>query len=682
MPFQYDHKTVAVRLEEVVPRFWNHLNSLQKELQRYKEKSFGIKRVQIGGNGRELLIDFDSLPENIRTALGDPRKTNHPLERYFEFDPEALRYYGKFERAGNGLKPEEQDKYVINASVLNALAQLEQERIRLRISMKNPSPTKGLIESLRTDAESFQNSLLTKYQCQHTLPASGRFKEAYRAYKSAAEPNEAYYTLIKDPEGKAVQNARKVDNQIEMLLNAIFQNQSHKPTPTDVSKQYAGFLSGYVEVYNADTGELYDPKDFKKLSPSTVINYLNKWENKIATHGKRSANRQVYMNTFKPHHQMDLPELAGSMISIDDRQPPFWYDKGQRAWFYIGMDVASHCITTVVYGKSKEGLIVDFYREMVRQYAAWGYNLPLELECESSLNSSFRNTLLRPGAMFENVRIEANNARGKYIERAFGSLRYEVEKEAFGWIGRPHAKREANQTAPGQNTIIPFDQLIEARMHDLATWNNMPHPENPEISRWDYFTQRQNPETKPTNWEAILPVIGHKTESSCKLGFVNLQGKKRAIAKNGQILTGESLIKMMKVLEGKSVDVYWLDAKDQTVLKALVYQDNRLICEVMEMPRYNRAIAERTPECHAAYTLQSSYVATVEAFGKSQKNKIENVQIIDRIPKTVNSNFSFSNMPKPYKPTQEAAHVYEDDQEDDLVMVPVSRPSWRDNFTI
>ena len=94
---------------------------------------------------------------------------------------------------------------------------------------------------------------------------------------------------------------------------------------------------------------------------------------------------------------MEMPKLAGSIISIDDRQPPFWYDKGKRMWFYIGIDIASRAVTTFVYGKSKTGIILDFYRQMVRNYHELGLNLPAELEAESALNSSFKNTFLQEG---------------------------------------------------------------------------------------------------------------------------------------------------------------------------------------------------------------------------------------------------------------------------------------------
>ncbi|WP_264520356.1 hypothetical protein [Flavobacterium sp. N1994] len=681
MPFTWENNKVAVEPSELIPQFWNTLGALQKQLRRDENKTYGIKRLQLGGKGRRLLIDFDTLSKTQQEKLGDPRKVNHPLESFFKFDADAVRYYAKFKREnGSYLSAEEQERYIINASVLKAVVALEEARTQERIKMRGS--LSGLTETLRLDAISFQNSLKVLHNVEHTLPTSPRFKEALKNFKKSDE-NGGYYSLIKDPKGTKALNALKVDSNVEMLLNALFKNQLHKPTPTEVARNYEAFINGYAEVYNEDTGELYDPKGFPSLSQSTVISWINKWENKIATHKARSGDRQKFIGAFKPHHQMDLPTFAGSLLSIDDRQPPFWYDNNRnRAWFYIGIDVASQCITSVVHGKTKEGIILDFYRQIIRNYTEWGLCLPSELECESSLNSSFKETILRPGAMFDNVRIEANNARGKYIERMFGKVRYGLEKENLGWIARPGANSEANQSSSTETKIIPYDQLINDRMLDLEKWNNMPHPTEPTMSRFDYFLAKQHPELKPTNWEAILPHIGFKTETSCQVGYVSLQGKKRAIAENGGILTGEALIQKMKIIEGKELDVYWLDGNDGNVLKALVYLKGttKLVCEVMELPRYNRATLERSTEDDAARQLQSSYVASVEAFCRQQSNRIENIQIKDNTPKTVNSNFQFSTI-KRYTAPDEPAQVFSNDIEDEneLVPVPVAN-SWRNQY--
>lgn len=678
MPYQYSHNVIAVELDEVVPRFWTNLKCLQVEISRYQDKPFGIKRLQRGGNGRKLLIDFDSLKKEVQDALGDPRRTDNPLESFFDFDADAVRYYSRFKRSGNKLEADEQERYIINASVMKSAIKLEQARTQERIKLKGS--LRGITATVVKDVENFNNTLKVKHEVVHNLPASEKqFKKLLNACKL-----DLYFPLIKDPEGNKAKNALRVDDKTEKLLNAMFKNQLHKPTPTEIARQYDGFLNGYVEIYSEDTGELYDQKDFKTLSTATITKWINKWENKLATHKARSGDRQVYMGNFKPHHQMDLPKLAGSIISIDDRQPPFVYNtKGDRAWFYLGVDIASRAITTIVWGKTKEGIIVEFYRQMVRNYTQWGFCLPYELECESSLNSSFKDNLLRPGAMFQEVKIEANNARGKYIERINGKLRYEMEKGSAGWLARPTAKSEANQLSGAKKQVIPYDILINERLLELEKYNNMAHPDNAKISKWNYFEQNQAPNLKPTNWEAILPVIGHKTTTSCNVGYIRLQSQKRAIAEDGKILTGEALIQKMRIIEGKEFDVYWLDGNDGEVLKALVYLNNRVICEVMEMPRYNRAKNERTDDTHdAALQLQSAYVASVDAFEKRQRNKFEKVGIVDNTPKTVNTKFRIPNL-KRFEPTEEPVEVFaDDDQDEDLVYTPkpTNAQGWRSNF--
>jgi hypothetical protein len=680
MPFQYSDKIVAVEIKELVPTFWNQKNLYQK-LWLQKENPFGIKRLDGCFKDGIGLIDFDTLPKYIQETLGDPRKTNHPLEPFFDFDADAVRYYSRFKRDnGSYLTPEEQEKYIINASVMTAVVKLKHARTQERIKMRGS--LKGITETLRNDVISFQNSLkLMTPKKEHTIPPSLRFKQYLKDFE-----DNSYYSIIKDPKGTGKENARKVFEPTEKLLNSLFAKQLHKPTPTEVAKTYDGFLNGYVEVYNEITGELYDPKDFRSLSKGTVISYINKWENKLANHKLRSGDRQVYMGNFTPSHQMDLPVYSGSIISIDDRQPPFWYDKNRkRAWFYIGVDIASQCFTTVVYGKSKEGIIVDFYRQMVRNHTEWNLPIPNELECESSLNSGFRDTLLRNGAMFQSARIIPNKASGKYIERMFGKVRYDVEKSEIGWIARPKAKSEANQASSTPTTIIPYDDLINQRMLEIEQWNNTPHPTNKNISRFDYFLQNQHPDIKPTNWEAILPVIGYKTETSCQVGYVSLQKIKRAIAEDGKILTGELLIQKMKMIEGKELDVYWLDGNDGNVIKSLVYLrgTTRLICEIMEMPRYNRASIERTPEQAEARILQSSYVASVEAFCKQQTQKLDKIGIIDNTPTIINSNFKFSNLKRYEAKEDTPAHVFPDHDDDDnteTITVQSNITSWRQQF--
>ena len=549
---------LVVTKEELIPDFWNTYNALKVQLHRHKNLSYGIKRHQVGGNGRQLLITFDSLPSHIREALGDPRLADHPLERFYQIDPEAYDYYYDFERPGYGhLKPEEAERYITNASVFTALVKLEAER-RTEREIKRGS-TKGVLKTIYNDSVTFQEILKGKYNSEHTLPSNERrFKQKYKEFKK-----NGFITLIKDPEGNAISNAKKVCESTIELLNNMFATQSHKPTTTEIFKQFTGFKSGTVELINNVTGEMYNPEDYKGLSESTVRSYLSQWENKVGNYATRSHDRQQFMTQFIPYDRMEQPVYSGSIISVDDRNPPFMYKDGktgQRVWFYIAVDLASMAITAWTHAKSKADLMPEFYKDVVRSYHTWGTPLPHGLECESSLNSSYKESFLKNGAMFQDVRIEANSARSKRIENIFGQIRYHLEKAREGWIARPFAKSESNQqdqTAPKH--YLTYEEIVENCLHDIQTWNNMEHNKQKGVSRWDYFMQNQHPELEATKYKNFLPTLGNHTETSCKAGIVKLQYGEYLLGRDGRISTGEDLISIMKQVEGKGFDVYWLD---------------------------------------------------------------------------------------------------------------------------
>ena len=661
-PYEYHNGKLGFKISFLISDKCQHERSLK--LVKYKTLYKRInsataqeKQLRKPSPFHPTLILFDSLSFHwqalIKEAFGPaPEEIRRTFfSKLYEQDAAAFRFYSQKYTEGTErrrLTPEKVIEYTANASVLNTVRIAKEKRRSLRKEMN--SSCANIWEILSTEVNNFT-------EAPHTLPLSpDGLRKKFDAYEKGG-----YKSLVDGRRNN--KNAQKVDDRIVKLINDLFAGQNYKPTATDVSRMYEGFLGGYVEIINRETGEQYQATEFPKISQSTIINYLAQWENTIATHQLRGGNRQINLGKFTPPHHMELPILAGSLLSIDDRQPPFYYDKGKRAWFYLGFDVASGCFTAFVYGKSKEGIIREFYRELIRNYTEWGLNLPYELECESSLNSSFKDTFLHPGAMFQKVRIEANNARGKYIERVFSEVRYGVEKKAIGWVARPKAISENNQAAPGQNVIIPWDILIQSRLKEIEDWNNSAHRSNNGQSCFEYFLENQNPDIPETNWISILPHLGNITPSSCKVGSVQLQNEGRWLAEDGKILLGEELIARMKRIEGNDVTVYWLDGHDGSVLKALAYIGDEYICELLPPPPYNRAQAEQTEQCIKNREIQSKYVASVEAFAKVRKNEVDKVLVIDNQPKTLNRKFVIPGL-KTYQTRETPVETIEQEDED------------------
>ncbi len=648
-----DISKVGVTVAELVPDWWPSYEALHKKIKREANFDYGIRRLQRGCKSCEMMIDFDTLAREIQEALGDPRKCSRIMEKWFRWDGEAVRFFNDFTfESGGYLSDKHKNEFILNASVLKAVHTYKEEHI-IEKSKKNRKAT-GLYGFMAREATLFQEVLKVKHGgIQHTLPSTDRnFRIVYDKFfqKTNYNGKDYDYAYAELVDGRLKnENAKVVNNKIENLLNSLFGKAGGKPSKIQVARRYQAFTEGLIDVVNLETGEQYNPADFETLSDRTITKWLSKWQNRIATHHLRSSDRPKLRTAYITPTDMDRPTFAGSLISVDDRQPPFEYAPTKRLWLYNALDVASDAITATVYGETKEGMILDFYRQILRNYTQWGVSLPLELEAEKSLNSSFVDTFLKEGAMFDWVRLEPNNPRGKRIENTNKQFRYGVEKEHAGWKGRPFAKDEANQALANdgeyaEKRYVPYDQLVQQSLIDIEDWNNSPHPVKPEMSRWDYFMAHQNPNLHPTNWKAILPHLGYKQPTSCNVGRFRLQGLNMMIGDNGSILAGAPLIERLKTVEGQDVTAYWLDSNDGGILKALIYIDDTYICEAIPTPKFNRARSERNQEDDINLQLQQKYIATVEGFLKERKGTIDAVLVDDQRPTTINRNFEMPGL--------------------------------------
>lgn len=646
-PYEKHENQLGVRLSYLISdKDRKHPNSVSvasyEAIAKRARRSPGFRLKEGRGPGNEALISWNCLPENwqsvCRERLGNPEKDYNPLLKFFSISPDAKAFYDNFQFDNHEyLTQKQRAQYTINASVMEAIIGLRSERVSQRKS--RGGNVRGIWDALAKDVVAFQDHLKGMGQKKHTLPSSSkRLKMRHDNFLKFK-----YDSLIDGRNNNT--NAQIVTPQMLKLWMDIYAGQrNRKPTYIEVSMRYQAFLDGELDIINNETGEIYDREDenLKPASESTIYSYQSAWAQRSVTHALRSGDRQKFKSAYEPWHKLNQPNFAGSIISIDDRQPPFEYAAGKRMWFYNAIDLGSEAFTTWVYGDTKEGIILEFYRQMVRNYTNWGLNIPYELECEMSLNSTFKDNLLENGAMFQKVRIEANNARGKRIEAYFRQLRYNFEKDEDGWIARPFALSESNQKGKAPVPIIPKSEIIQKGLRAIERWNNTLHSNqelHPGLTRWEVFTEKQHPELKPTNWSGILPHIGFCTDSSMHLGRITLQGKHRVVGFDGEVALGDKLINIMKRIEGKQVKVYWLDDNQGQVLKSLVYDmEGNLICELLGDLAYNRSTLEQTDEDHRNRELQSSYTASVQGYISQNAQEIDTITMIEK-PKVVEKKF-------------------------------------------
>lgn len=599
-----------------------------------RHRDFRLKQGR--GFGNEALVRFAALTNEEQQVLvakwGSPQKTAHPMEAYYELDGAARAHYDRYVfDDGQFIKEEQKLRYTINASVLNALAKMQAARLTDR---KKKHGSTRIWPSLMNDVRTFNEVLREKYGYVHSLPNSEKLRQKLKDYLK-----NGYDTLI--PGYHKNNNAQLATPlMIELWTNIYAGQKGKKPNHVEVWAIYNRFLQGQIDIINDATQTPYDfnHPDFKVVSDKTVYRYQTSWEINIATTSKREGNAQVFKKMI-PHHQRSRPQWAGALITVDDRQPKFEYAPGKRIWAYMGLDVGSTAFTCWVFGDTKEGIITDFYKEMARAYERHGKNLPYELEGERSLNSSFEKTFLQNGAMFQKVRIEANNARGKIIERYYRDIALMMERQVPGFKARPFARTDAHRPGQGKQIYYTKQEIVQIALRVIWEWNNMPHPNqelHPGMSRWDVFMDKQHPEmvNYPTNWAGILPYLGKEEQSSMSSGYIRLQGKQRKVGNNGKVAIGNELINIMRQIEGKKVLVRWLDDAKGNVLKALVYTpDNKLVCELINDTTYNHAKLEREDD-DEQLIINSAYQNTVTSFYKKAAKRIDSVTIVINEPTT------------------------------------------------
>ena len=624
-----------VTKDDLIPDFFPSWDALKKKLYRDAKRPTGIRRIRRGGgSGGEVLIDFDTLPADVRSRLDDPRKVDCILERYFFVDAEAVRFFSSKRIGRYGyIAQARQDAYVLDAGVLQAAIRLRAAHVHELVSRHGS--LKNTDRYISAEVNLFNELRRTRQLPLHTLPTHHlRLRDKIRRFEA-----EGYESLLK---GYNNRNAQAKIDRTNRLLNSMFIKKDN-PTQKEVYRLYSSFLCGEVEVINPETGEMYDPSLYAPLGERTVTSFLSSWRERVATHLKRSADRQQYMARYEPSQKLAHPKFAGSILSIDDRQAPFVYDRnGSRVWFYMGIDLGSECFIGFVWGKEKNAsFLIEFYREVVRNCAEWGLAVPAQLECESHLNSLLKESLLKPGNLFEYVDIYPNSAHSKRIERYFEALRYGEEKKMEGWIGRPHARSESNRTSQEDKKIIPFDVIVGQCLKEIEDWNNSPCSIYPDKTRFEVFCEKQHPDVKPVNWRGILPHIGEWTETSCNHGQVRLNGDLFLLGDEGSVCTGEKLLELMNLVEGKAIDVCWLRGHKGQVLKALVCLDGRCICEAVPQPVAYRSRLEARSDPDAAQNMElvERYKNTIRGWARRHKNEIERLVVVDKRKKTLNDKF-------------------------------------------
>ena len=567
-----------------------------------------------GGKGNCAMVVVESLP----TPYLDQVKEKHPCANAvlllcwnlsnYELDQAAVTYFIDWASRQRSDKASDElaQKYAVNASVLNTCIRLYNRSRDYRRLMGEKYNWDMMATTIETLREEFG----------HDLPASTlRFRKKVNEYKQCG-----YECLISGKFGN--QNKRKTtykDERLVMSLRVL----PNQPYGSDVHEMYIQFVCGELEVWDFETGEIFDPDDFvdkngnpKELSKSTIRNILNKPSNKLLVeHSLRSYT--TFMHEQMPHMHRHGGEWALSQITMDDVDLPRRMKGNEYVHAYYAYDVVSQCRIGMAYGRGKDdALVVECFRDMFRLIARHGWGIPAGIEVEQHLMIKYKNGFLKADEVFKFVHFCApQNSQEKYSEPLNGSFKTTIAHKNHEGVGRWYNKgaRRVDQKKISDSSnhtwedkkYYTFEELVADDIADNREWNHSPHPNQkkyPGMTRWEVLVAKINPTLRPFDSLTLSRYIGEKVETSIR------RNSTVRVAHEDWWISGPEVLEELEPNNSK-VTAYYLPDEEGKPMDIYLFQGDRYIDKVRPIKTYNRVIAEQTDEDVANYIEQQKYVS-------------------------------------------------------------------------
>lgn len=448
-----------------------------------KVKEQKLRILQRGGNGRKVLIDYNSLPQQIREVYNQryPDAEQQLKQRYMSdllrTDSKAIEFYRKYELAdGSHLTDKNQADYVLNAQVMNEMIRVENE---MKASHNKSGRThKTLVwETVLGTCAKLRNNY------QHTLPNNpARLREKYNAYK-----REGYAVLISRKVGN--QNTRKIGPMEGRLLLKLKRSKLPVYNDAQIFDEFnrRAVMKGLTPIKSMTTlrNYLYDPA-VEPLWHAAVFG-MQSWKSK-------------YSSLMKTR----LPQMRDSL----------WYSDGTKLNLYYKNEAGKMCTTSVyevmdAYSETFLGYDIAPGEKFDSQYRAFCMAVevvgvrPYEIVND---NQGGHKKLAAQGFFDKIAILHKNtmpyNGQSKTIESAFGRFQSQILHKLWYFTGQ-------NITTVKKNSH-PNLEFIEENAYALPTleemkqiykecrdeWNNAAHPST-GIARIDMYRMSENPETTP-----------------------------------------------------------------------------------------------------------------------------------------------------------------------------------------
>ncbi|MGJ1328512.1 hypothetical protein [Sphingobacterium multivorum] len=640
-PYEYYNGKVGVRLSFIVSdddrRHHDSISIFSYSAYEKRARRIEDFRLRKGlGRGNDVLITFSKLSyleqQLVIKSFGDPDEVTpkYQFKSFIQPDDKALVFYSAHKlKDGRRLKSKVVLEYTTNAQILNACHTISTNNAALRRALNNSADRKIWDKF----AECIQN--LDKKEYPHTLPGNPEIlKRKYRNYKK-----DGYMSLIH--KGFCNDNSRVVTFDIERLILSLY-IQSNNPYVTEVYDNYMRFLAGDIDIYDYETGEIYDRNQFYEnglpitLSEATIRNYVNQPTNRAIV-DKFRMDSLTYQSVHEPHVHRHHARFSLSKISMDDRDLPRKMTDGKRVKAYYAYDVTSGCIIGASYSRNKTTeLFIDCLRDMFRFLDRKGFGMPMQAEVEHHLVNNYKDDMMKAGVLFPFVRwANAGNSQEKWAETGNRLKKYGYEKRYQDGIGRWYAKNRANKTKVEKvfdeandtykEKTYTYDRLVDDDMDMVEKYNNGLHPNQKkykDMTRMQVLEMCVNQNLANIDRPLLTKFIGEPVDTTIRRNqYVQVKYAQ-------YILPSPDIIDNLAP-GNYSVKAYYLKNDLGEIEDVYLYQNEVFLCKATKIETFNDANAEWEDDDKLAYTDQMKYISGFRKKIKEGKGSLGRIRMVD-----------------------------------------------------
>lgn len=470
----------------------------------YHVQKKNIKRVRRACKETPALLDVYSLPSKILQRVKESNGGNlekaadtHSITSHYVLDQQAYVFYR--DHRFDDDKPLETkyiEEYSINASVLNTVRLLANERIEF-VSSRGNRPT-GLWQDMSCRVNACRKEL------GHTLP------ENYRRLKLKLEEYE------KDGYGS--------------LISGKFRNRNTEKI-TEEAKLW--ILSRWADRINKVTGITQMFREYNEKSRETgwsilkselsIYNFLHKPEIKAIWFAHRYGDL-VAKEKLCYQHTTKLPQMRDAL----------WYSDGTKLnYYYRSYDSSGKFSikTTSVYE------VMDAYSEVFLGYhisdqenfeqQSAAYKMALEFAGCKPYQIKFDNQGGHKKQDSEGflsklahlaIRTAPYNGKSKTIESAFGRFQQQYLKQDCFFTGQNvttktiESRSNKDFIMANLDKLPTLEEIKDVYKKRREEWNNAPHPSIEGKTRMEVYLESANPQTKKIELMDIIEIFWTERE--------------------------------------------------------------------------------------------------------------------------------------------------------------------------